>query len=976
MPIFSLIASALAATEFFTTLGIGASTISGVLLGATAIGLNYVLQSLSQNSTAQPDNVGVQLSLQAGGDLPRTFGLGYHVTSGSLVYANTWGTLGETPNAFLTQVIALSDLPGEQLVGLWVNGELVTIDTSITYPGGHPVIQYRVAGADYLFIKYYDGTQSTADSMLTGSVSSAARPYQSTRVGTGVCYVICTSLVNDKLFTGIPTFKFELSGLKLYDPTRDTSAGGSGTHDYSNPATWGGDGDQFPAVQIYNLLRGIRYNGAWVCGLQNMSAARLPSANWRAQIDKCRATITGESGLEPTYRSGAQVGFDAQPANAVEAFLTACQGRLCEIGGFYKLYVGAPDSSAFVWTDADLLSTEEQEFRPFFSLSNSVNGIQGSYPDPAQGWEMVTAPALYRTDLEVIDGNRRLMANPTFDCVPYRAQVQRLQKSGIDEAVRARTHTIVFPPSYWVIEPGDIGSWTSVRNGYSNKLFRVDAVTDKANLDVIANVTEVDPSDYSWNHPIDFQSVTIGPNVFPRPPAQGVKDWAATGTYLIDGNGITRRPAIRITWDGTLPGIIGIQYEIRLNLDLSDVAKGRSDQYEAGALIITQGLVGLTTYQIRGQYIPSSPRDMLWSAWITVVTPDVTLSIADFDAALKAQVTTITDAMNDKIDFLTQQIASLASNDMATNWLDKKIVRDEVAAVAGKASASILEVKTAQVSSNAAFASYQLTVSASIDSVHSSVTTNATAIAELNGFAAAEYAVTLDVNGYASGFNLLNGGPGFSTFTIVADKFQIQLPGYNGSAPYAFFTTGTVNGTPSVGINGNMYLDGTLFARSIVAGDITSVQIAAQTITSASGVIGNLGVKTLSIADNAVTVPVVQTLSSSILATSVITVNTVTLAVDTTGLPVNTPISVIASWVGSVGHSSGADTTSAAMDINGTTAASITSINSSDYFLGLCGSVSFLSNNSVQNITVNVNYSSNNTAVLVNRTLWAMAAKR
>ena len=34
--------------------------------------------------------------------MPRSFGLGYHITAGSLVYANYWGHSGETPNAYLT----------------------------------------------------------------------------------------------------------------------------------------------------------------------------------------------------------------------------------------------------------------------------------------------------------------------------------------------------------------------------------------------------------------------------------------------------------------------------------------------------------------------------------------------------------------------------------------------------------------------------------------------------------------------------------------------------------------------------------------------------------------------------------------------------------------------------------------------------------------------------------------------------------
>ena len=369
MAIFTAIATWLLAGTFLA----GTLAVPALALGlglATTIGVSYVMKALAgtPSTPATSNNMGVQGALAAGGDVPRSFGLGYHVTAGSLAYANYWGASGSTPNAYFTQVIAVSDLPHEQLLEVWVNGEKCTLN-----PGGArgdfgtPLAEYAKDGADHLWIKYYDGTQTAADPFLVASVASAERPYEGTRFATGICYVIATALTEDTLFTGFPTFKFALSGIPLYDPSRDDTNGGSGPHRYSDPASWGGDGDQLPAVQAYNVLRGIRYNGAWLYGLQNMTgAARLPAANWNAQIAKCRAGIVGLSGIEPTYRAGGQVSVDAQPANAIEALLTACQGRLSEIGGFYKIHLGAPDSPAFAWTDADLLSSEQQTYRPFF----------------------------------------------------------------------------------------------------------------------------------------------------------------------------------------------------------------------------------------------------------------------------------------------------------------------------------------------------------------------------------------------------------------------------------------------------------------------------------------------------------------------------------------------------------------------------------------------------------------------------------
>ncbi|QDP20657.1 phage tail protein [Bradyrhizobium cosmicum] len=890
MAIFTAIAAAIGLTGFFAAAFVTAASL------ATSIGLSYAVRALSGQPKQSTDSFGVQGKLTGGGDVPRSFGLGRHVTAGSLVYANTWGNGYDTPNAFLTQVIALSDLPGERLVGMWVNGAKVTLaegDAKASVLGagsqGYAVPEYirphngEGAAVPHLWVKFYDGSQTGADT-FTLSASSAERPYTAAHVGKGVCYAVVHAFNDENLWSGFPTLKFELSGVPLYDPSKDSTVGGSGAHRYGDPSTWGGDGDDFPVVQIHNILRGFSYNGIWLYGLQNTSAARLPAVNWITQIGKCRTTVVGAGGPEPTYRTGGQIDVNAQPANAIEAILTGCQGRLSEIGGFYKIHVGAPDTPSFTFSDDDILSTEPQTYRPFFSLSDSVNGIQATYPDPAQGWNSATAPAYYRTDLEARDGGRRLMANPAFDFVPYAEQVQRLQKSAIEEAQRARTHALTLPPAFWIVEPGDVGEWTSLRNGYSAKQFRVDSAVDKANLDVMLAITEVDPSDYDWNTGTDFTPVTGGGTVSNPPAPQGIASFDALPYSLVDDSGIIRRPAILISWDGSQPGISGVQFEVRLASDGSSVTRGRTDRVTAGNLIVTQSILPAVTYQVRGQYIPSAPRDMLWSGWITVTTPDVRFTLAEFDAAVAAQVTTLQNQLNDNLALVEQTIANVAAGLAARDWRDKKELRSQLSARSDDALAQIDDVRTVAVDTQTAFASFSTTATATFGSTTAFVSQTAAAIATYDGWGAAQYAVTLNVDGYATGFNLVNGGSGTSAFTIVADKFQVQLPGYNGSAPQPVFTIGTLNGVAAVGLTGNVYLDGTLNARAIVAGSILASKIAAGEITSDSGVIGALALKSLSIADNAATVPAIQILASNTSISGGTNFFNFNLSVDTTGL--------------------------------------------------------------------------------------------
>lgn len=620
MALFTAIGAAIGAVSaWIGTLG---AVGSFLLKTAVGIGLNLLAQAIA--GKPKDPTFSINGTLQAGGDIPRSFILGRMATAGSLVWVNTWGNSSETPNANLTQVIALSDLPVASLDEVWVNGEKVTLADTPHASRGYPVLEYRKGGKDYLWVKFYDGTQTVADDFLAAQASNGKRQWQSTRIGRGVAYAIVTAKITKNLFSGIPNFKFVLSGLRLYDPSKDSTVpGGSGSHRWDNPATWGGDGDHLPGVQIYNLLRGIRYNGEWFYGLQGMTGARLPTANWIAQINKCRA---GDDG--PTYRAGGEIPVEAPLANAIEALLTACQGRVSEIGGFYDIFVGEPDAPVASFTDGDILSTEEQSFTPFFGLADTINGIAATYPSPEDGWAEKAAPPLYRTDLEALAGNRRLMADVALNFVPYPEQVQRLMKSALLEGQRARRHTLVLPPQFWPYAvPGAILSWTSERNGYVTKLFRVDGAVDRANLDVMIDITEVDPDDFDWNPATDFTPPVDGTTGDLIPPPQPLVGWQVfPATIGLPGKEL---PSIRVAYPGNLDDVRAVRVQVRLAGEIDpffdgEVPYGDPDTNPNPASVILGGTFAPDTdHQVRGILVPEGDRAVEWSEWLAVKTPNV-----------------------------------------------------------------------------------------------------------------------------------------------------------------------------------------------------------------------------------------------------------------------------------------------------------------------------------------------------------------
>ncbi|EPE99540.1 phage tail protein [Rhizobium grahamii] len=713
----------------FTALAAGFSAVSSFIgsLGAfgtfalrtaVGVGLSLAAQALA-GKQKDTTNFSINGDIQGGGDLARSFILGRYATAGSLVWSNTWGNDGDTPNAWFTQVIALSDLPITGLVEIWVDGKQVTYDPAgnNNTDFGYSIPEYENSGPN-LYVKFYNGKQTAADPALYTYAQSIERPWGVDRIGYGVAYAVVHARATKNMFSGFPAVTFVVDGMPLYDPSKDsTVVGGSGPQRFSDPSTWGGDGDRLPAVQIYNIMRGLRYGTRWVYGVQGLTTARLPVQNWITAINKCRQVIVSTSGDGIQYQSGGEISVD-QPVNAtVENLLTACQGSLSEIGGVYRLFLGEPGTPTISFTDDDILSTDGQTFTPFYGLADTINGISGTYPEPSNGWVMQTARPYLRPDLEAADGGRRLLADVSFDLVPYAEQVQRLMKSALLAALRARRHTIVLPPSFWPYAvPGEVLQWTSARNGYVNKWFVIDGAVDRANLDVMVDITEVDPSDYDWDSETEFHPPVdgaVGP-VVPQP--QPIIDWFVEPYVLLDNASNSRRPAIRMVWDnspGGLIGVIGVQWEVRDAATFEVIYRGNTLRADVGSVIIAQNLLPNNAYGVRGQLVPSDPdRLMEWSDWLPVTTPNVLLT--DMDIYLPGVVEGVEELVNDATAWIrdgtrqtileAQRISRLQADEDFGSFLARQQLRTEMVLTNGSITASYLNAITIATGPNSALA--------------------------------------------------------------------------------------------------------------------------------------------------------------------------------------------------------------------------------------------------------------------------------
>ncbi len=621
----------------FTAIGaaiFGAGTLlagvsAAALQIAAGIAINYFTSSL--NGQPEQQYAGMQGQLQVGADVSRTVPFGLNLAEHSMVYANYWGTADGTPNAYLSQVFCAADYPVKGLHEIYIDGARVTLLADDGSGKGRPVSEYQRDGQNYAWVKFYDGTQTAADPFLVATFGGhPERPYGANRVGYGCPYVILTTRVHEELWSGFPTVKIVLDGARLYDISRDSTRGGVGTQRANNPATWGGDGDYLTAVQAYTLLMGVRFNGQWLYGLQSLPAAQLPDAWWVAQVNACRATVTGPAGPEATYRSGGSINVSRPISETMQSLTTACQGRLVEVGGEYRLHVGGAQAPVYHITDGDVVSTEERRFVPFFGLADTINGIAASHPSPENGWNPLPLPTLLRPDLEAIDGGRRLLASVSLDLVPYEWQAQRVMQQALAEARRERKLTLVLPGGFYMALPGEWISFTSADNGFIDKLFRIDGAAYKANGDVMWDITEIDPADYDP----DFGTYTppvVGPLVPGVVPTQVIIGWSVTADYISDELGAPRRPALRFFWDGAVDDVRSVALQVRVRDTAALIFSDSHDMVRDGTVkVAAQSFLPNMWVQARGRYISASgTAPQAWGDWLDAQLPDIKLDARD-----------------------------------------------------------------------------------------------------------------------------------------------------------------------------------------------------------------------------------------------------------------------------------------------------------------------------------------------------------
>jgi hypothetical protein len=648
-PLVAAIGAAFTAIQSIPVLGALASAV-------VSMGANMLLSKLL--APKEPDPVGIKQKLSSGGDNPISFIMGEYATPGKLVYVNQVDD-GDLPNNKLVLVISLSELPVSGFSDiLWINGDKATVDDSFASPvdpaddgttfasysprpGYFRIVEYDKRGGDkyntqYCWMRFYDGTQTAADPWLKATFGSDPdKPWTDDMIGKGCAYVVVVCVYSDEgIWSGVPEFKFVVRGIPLYDPRKDSSVGGSGSQRWNNPATWGYS--ENPVVMKYNILRGISYNGEWVWGGQGVEAQHLPLSYWFAAMNHCDETVSlASGGSVKRYYAGAEISVDTQPMDAIKELDKACAGYTTEYGGLWKTWSGPPGASVFSFTDEDIIITEDQTDNLFRPLQETYNGARATYTRPDAGWVSKDAAPIDfdgsgGSDDLVSEDGYRLIASVQLPMVTLGNQAQRLMRAAVKDSRRQITHVLQLPPEAYILEPFDVVTWTSDRNGYVNKKFRVESIDDLPNCNQLVMIRETDPTDYDWDTSFELPE-SVGTLTPVRPGTLGL-DFTVTADQVDNDTGGKDKPAINIawTWGGFDNGVKSIRWEVRKHGTTKVIASGKSHNVDEGSRTITSAAFRFgKQYDVRLMAVPSQRgRDTNWTAWKSVTLFNIDIPTA------------------------------------------------------------------------------------------------------------------------------------------------------------------------------------------------------------------------------------------------------------------------------------------------------------------------------------------------------------
>lgn len=442
---------------------------------------------------------------------------------------NWFGAAGDSDNFLYYSIVVVdADREIDGYEKLHIDEHVIDIATQVD--GNGMVTHPRFVDADgnrLVWCKFYRGTQDqVADQELKVAFP---QHWNDSREGKGTAYFIVRlqrDLSEGGANTDNPTanvwhkgapreIAVTVRGFRVYDPAKDSTAGGSGAHRADDPTTW--EWSNNPALCMRDYLAD-NYLGP------GYRAESLPAPYYAAQAAISAEAVTVPDGnggtvTQPRYTVNGWQPTDDDARVVLESMMTSCHGAYIDAEGLHRVAVGAwatPDHDIDeTWLAAGI------SINPAASSDEIYNFVRGRYTSEAEEWQLVEYPPRGSAAFETADGGRRWTRD--FD-LEWTTDVYAAQRLAVIELKRGRNQVMLqFRANSKAMQ---VALWDTCRVsfealGYFEKTFRCIHIKINPGGVVDLLLREEQASDWTYDLP-ELDEVSFGDPILreaARPPA-------------------------------------------------------------------------------------------------------------------------------------------------------------------------------------------------------------------------------------------------------------------------------------------------------------------------------------------------------------------------------------------------------------------------------------------------------------------------
>jgi hypothetical protein len=528
--------------------------------------------------------------------------------------AGQWSNSGR-PFVGITGMALPEPTPADQ-----VGDPPFTPGIQATGPGGSDWYQTLEFGPN-VRVKFYDGRPvQTADPYLTANSQQdgqGAKHWTAAHAGNSVCRVLVEIIPDtNKNLSANPQLEFIVRGRRLWDPRKDPTYGGTGTHSRSDMSTWEWSDNVALAATDYRL--GLWLNGFCVLGIGTpISRIRVDSRIAAANVcDTPRPLLDDRE--EPMWRIAAVISNERQHRDNLQIFMDAMAGWETERGGTYRLTAGGPQTPVVAISDTDLVKAPAR-YRAQKALSERYNGVEGKFADPFNGYELQDLPIRLSSADEAVDMGERRLFSLTLSQVPSETQAQHLMEIARRRQRLQATATVTLPPRLRDPEVMDTITWVSAWHQGEPREFQIQNPWRKnRDMTLTWGLVETSSSIWDWDPEEDQLSRLVAadlPSAVER--VNTVAGFGVSPSYEEGADG-QRVPVFIVSWapitDLTVDAVI-VRYRAAGTGEWAEKRFDGAATLAGGTGKIDSGIMAETAYEFEADIATTPPR------YTTVVTP-------------------------------------------------------------------------------------------------------------------------------------------------------------------------------------------------------------------------------------------------------------------------------------------------------------------------------------------------------------------